>query len=377
MSKNEEAILIIAASEQDSNLYYTTRFIAPDSFIYTEIHGKKIMIMSELEIDRARKEASVDEVISTAKIIAKLRSRGVKPITTVEIIHFLFQERSISKILVPGTFPVEYADQLRKKGYGLRSKSEPFYEERVIKNKYEIKAITETQRHTERAVLKAVEVLRKSRINGRYIYYKGKRVTSEMIKQIINVSLMEAECIAAHTIISCGKQCVDPHDQGSGPLLAHQSIIMDVFPRSSQTRYFADMTRTFVKGKASEKLKKMYRTVREVQEIAFRNIKDGADGMKIHEAIMRRFEQVGFKTGEIAGRMQGFFHGTGHGVGLDIHEPPRVSRGCDILRAGEIVTVEPGLYYLDAGGVRIEDMVLVTKTGCKNLTKSPKFLEIP
>ncbi len=121
----------------------------------------------------------------------------------------------------------------------------------------------------------------------------------------------------------------------------------------------------------------MYRTFREGQEIAFRNIKDGADGMKIHEAIMHRFEQAGFKTGEIAGRMQGFFHGTGHGVGLDIHEPPRVSRGRDILKTGEVVTVEPGLYYLDAGGVRIEDMVLVTKKGCKNLTKFPKFLEIP
>jgi Xaa-Pro aminopeptidase len=152
---------------------------------------------------------------------------------------------------------------------------------------------------------------------------------------------------------------------------------MDVFPRSSHTRYFADMTRTFVKGKASEKLKKMYRAVRKGQEIAFRSIKDGADGMKIHEAIMRRFDQLGFRTGEIGGRMQGFFHGTGHGVGLDIHEPPRVSRGRDILKASEVVTVEPGLYYLDAGGVRIEDMVLVTKKGYVNLTKFPKFLEIP
>ena len=303
MTKNEEAVLIIAASEQDSNLYYATRFIAPDPFVYVEIHGKKIMIMSELELDRARKEADVDEVIPTAKIIAKLRSRSIRP-TTTEIINFLFKERNISEILVPGNFPIEYADQLRQKGYQLRSKSEPFYEKRIIKNKMEIKAISDAQRQTERAVQKAVDVLRKSKIKGRYIYFKGKRVTSEMIKQIINVSLMEADCIAAHTIVSCGKQCVDPHDQGSGPLLAHQSIIMDVFPRSSHTRYFADMTRTFVKGKASEKLKKMYRTVREGQEIAFRSIKDGADGMKIHEAIMRRFEQTGFKTGEIGGRMQ-------------------------------------------------------------------------
>src|SRR3990167_1133344 len=197
-----------------------------------------------------------------------------------------------------------------------------------------------------------------------------------MIKQVINVSLMESNCIAAYTIVSCGKQCVDPHNQGSGPLLAHESIIMDVFPHSSESRYFADMTRTVVRGKASQKLKKMYRAVEAGQEIAFQRIKDGADGMKIHDAICRYFEQLGFKTGELDGRMQGFFHGTGHGVGLDIHEPPRISRGRDILRAGEVVTVEPGLYYLDAGGVRIEDMVLVTKTGCTKLTKFPKILEI-
>ena len=98
--------------------------------------------------------------------------------------------------------------------------------------------------------------------------------------------------------------------------------------------------------------------------------------MKIHEAINRRFEALGFKTGETGGRMQGFFHGTGHGLGLDIHEPPRISRGRDILRAGMIVTVEPGLYYSDAGGVRIEDDVFVTKSGCTNLTRFPKFLEI-
>jgi Xaa-Pro aminopeptidase len=224
---------------------------------------------------------------------------------------------------------------------------------------------------------KAVEVLRKSKIKGRYIYYQGKKLTSEMMKQTLNVSLMESNCIAAHTIVSCGKQCVDPHDQGSGPLLAHQSIIMDVFPRSSRSRYFADMTRTFVKGKASEKLKKMYRAVRATQEIAFKRIRHGVDGSKIHDAIRRYFESLGFKTGEMGGRMQGFFHGTGHGLGLEIHEPPRISLGRDILKTGEVVTVEPGLYYLDAGGVRIEDDVVVTKTGCKNLTKFPKFLEIP
>ncbi|MBI4395272.1 MAG: aminopeptidase P family protein, partial [Candidatus Omnitrophica bacterium] len=305
-----------------------------------------------------------------------LKDRGVKPITETEIVHFLLKERRAEKLLVPADFPIEYADQLRAKGYSIRFKRDPFFEKRMVKTQSEIKAISETQRATERAVKEAIQILKKSKIKGRFLIYQGKKLTSEFVKQIINVSLMESDCIAAHTIVSCGKQCVDPHNQGSGPLLAHQSIIMDVFPHSSQSRYFADMTRTVVRGKASEKLKKMYRAVREGQEIAFDRIRDGADGAKIHEAIARHFERLGFKTGEIGGRMQGFFHGTGHGVGLDIHEPPRISRGRDILRAGVVITVEPGLYYLDTGGVRIEDMVLVTKTGCKNLTKFPKILEI-
>jgi Xaa-Pro aminopeptidase len=377
MSQNQEAVLMIAASEADSNLYYATRFMAPDPFIFMEVRGKKVMVMSELEIDRARKEADVDEVVPTSKIVAKLRKQGATRITTADIAAFLLKERGVSKLLVPAGFPIAYADELRAKDFHIRAKHDPFYEGRMIKTKKEIEAVTESIRHTERAIGKAAEVLRKSKIKGRYIYYQGKKLTSEMIKQVLNVSLMESGCIAAHTIVSCGKQCVDPHDQGSGPLLANESIIMDVFPRASDSRYFADITRTFVKGSASEKLKKMYRAVRAGQDIAFKQIKNGADGSKIHEAIMRYFESLGFKTGEMGGRMQGFFHGTGHGLGLDIHEPPRISMGRDILKAGEIVTVEPGLYYLDAGGVRIEDDVLVTKTGCKNLVKFPKFLEIP
>ncbi|HLD50407.1 MAG TPA: M24 family metallopeptidase, partial [bacterium] len=157
---------------------------------------------------------------------------------------------------------------------------------------------------------------------------------------------------------------------------ANQSIIMDIFPRDSETRYFADLSRTVVRGKASPKLKKMFAAVLEGQEIAFRAIRDGADGSLIHTAIQKCFENLGFKTGVQNGRVQGFFHGTGHGLGLDIHEAPRISLGKDILKTNQIVTVEPGLYYEDAGGVRLEDDVVVTKTGCLNLAKLPKVLEI-
>ena len=179
-----------------------------------------------------------------------------------------------------------------------------------------------------------------------------------------------------HTIIASGDQCCDPHNEGSGPVKAHSSIIFDIFPRSQKTGYFGDLSRTVVRGRASERLKAAYATVQAGQQIAYRNIKNGVSGRDIHQKILDLFAARGFPTGRIDGRMQGFFHGTGHGLGLDIHEPPRISPAEATLRTGHVVTVEPGLYYLGMGGVRLEDVVVVTGKGNRNLTRAPQFLEI-
>jgi Xaa-Pro aminopeptidase len=187
---------------------------------------------------------------------------------------------------------------------------------------------------------------------------------------------MERDCVAQHTIVAGGEHACDPHNEGSGPLPAGRSIIFDVFPRSAVSRYFADMSRTVVRGDVSPELKRLYDTVKDAQEEAIGKIKDGADGMRIHHGICARFEKAGYKTGVVEGRMQGYFHGTGHGVGLDIHEAPRISRTGSVLQEGHVVTVEPGLYYPGLGAVRIEDMVLVTKDGCRNLTNFPKVFEL-
>jgi Xaa-Pro aminopeptidase len=170
---------------------------------------------------------------------------------------------------------------------------------------------------------------------------------------------------------------VDPHNEGSGPIRAHSSIIMDIFPRSQRTGFFGDISRTVVRGTASERLKAAYRCVEEGQRIGFRRVRDGANAFDIHAEILQYFAGQGFPTGMVDGRMQGFFHGTGHGLGLDIHEAPGIgARSRNILKAGHVVTVEPGLYYMGMGGVRLEDVVFVTKTGCRNLVKIPKVLEV-
>jgi Xaa-Pro aminopeptidase len=246
----------------------------------------------------------------------------------------------------------------------------------MVKSEEEVEHIAATQRATEEAVEVAIAAIRAAKVgDGGFLHLDGELVTSELLKKLINVKLMESDCVGQHTIVAAGVHGVDPHDQGSGPIRANESIVMDVFPRSGRTRYFADMTRTVVKGKASPKLRAMYRAVLNAQERGIELIHDGADGKAIHAEVNRVLEKDGFATGMVGGRMQGFFHGTGHGVGLDIHEPPRVSKAGAVLRSGYVVTVEPGLYYLDAGGVRIEDLVVVTPTGSRNLTQFPKGLQ--
>jgi Xaa-Pro aminopeptidase len=292
------------------------------------------------------------------------------------VIHLVLQDAGLKDILVPPTFPFLHASRLQELGYRLRTKREPFYEQRVMKSDDEVRHIEAAQRATETAVAAAHQTLRRAEIRDNVLWLDGEMLTSERVKKLINVALMECDCVAQHTIVAGGEQACDPHDEGSGPLPAHRSIIFDVFPRSAGTRYFADMSRTVVRGTPSPELTRLYHAVKDAQEEAITKIRDGADGAAIHQGICDRFEKAGYKTGLVNGRMQGYFHGTGHGVGLDIHEAPRISRTGSLLQEGHVVTVEPGLYYPGLGAVRIEDMVLVTKDGCRNLTNYPKVFEL-
>ena len=373
---DHSATLFIAASETDSNLYYATRFIAPDPFIYLEVKGERLMVMSDLEVDRARHQATVDRVLSYSDLERRAKAQGLKDPGMIDVIHLVLQDAGLNEVLVPPTFPFLHAGRLQELGYRLRTKREPFYERRVMKSEEEVRHIEAAQRATETAVAAAHQSLRRADIRDNVLWLDGEILTSERVKKLINVALMECDCVAQHTIVAGGEQACDPHDEGSGPLPAPRSIIFDVFPRSAGSRYFADMSRTVVRGRPSPELTRLYHAVKDAQEEAITKIHDGADGAAIHQGICDRFEKSGYKTGLVNGRMQGYFHGTGHGVGLDIHEAPRISRTGSLLQEGHVVTVEPGLYYPGLGAVRIEDMVLVTKDGCRNLTDYPKVFEL-
>jgi Xaa-Pro aminopeptidase len=370
------AILIVTASERDANLYYATRFLAPDSFVFIQTATQKILLMSDLEIDRAKQQATVDVVLSYSAYDKRLKDQGMTEPKGADVIKAVLDELGMTDLVVPTNFGVELADALRERGFRISTRREPFYPERAIKSPDEVQHVLQTMRATEEAIGHAVEVIQAADIHQGQLYHEGRALTSEFIKKLINVKLMENDCIAQHTIVACGDDACDPHNEGSGPFRAHEPIVMDVFPKSSKTGYYADITRTVVKGKPSDALRRVYDKVLEGQELGLQMVKAGASGKAIHSAIQDLFEQAGYHTGVINERVQGFFHGTGHGVGLEIHEPPRISRVDDTLQPGHVVTVEPGLYYLGIGGVRIEDTVLVTSDGYENLTTFHKQFEL-
>jgi len=224
----------------------------------------------------------------------------------------------------------------------------------------------EVQRATEATLVRVLRYLR-----------SAKAPTSEKAHALIDAVLTKHGCESPEGhIVSGGKEGASPHAKGNGVLQAGEPIVIDIYPRSKKTGYFADMTRTVCIGNASAKVQKMYDAVLGAQELALSMIKPGAACVDIQKAVEEFFTDAGFITsgkGTEFAFVEGFVHGVGHGVGLNVHEAPRIGRGsADILREGDVVTIEPGLYYKKVGGVRLEDMVLVTADGCRNLTACDK-----
>jgi Xaa-Pro aminopeptidase len=375
--KSDQALLLVSASEGDSNMLYAVGFFVPDPFIFFLHKKTRYVVMSDLEIDRAKKQSQADRVLSLSLYQRKLRKMGKASPAMIDVLDLLFRERGIRSLIVPANFSALLADQLRAKGFNVQIKRDPFFAERETKTASEVKHITESLRIAKLGLEAGIRALKRAKI-GRdgFLYLKGSRLTSETLKTAVNTTMMAQGWLPSHTIISSGNQCVDPHHEGTGPIKAHTSIIFDIFPRSQKNGYFGDLSRTVVRGRASEKLKAIYATVQAGQQIGFDMIRAGVNGRDVHQKILALFDERGFPTGRIKGRMQGFFHGTGHGLGLDIHEPPRIAPVEATLRAGHVVTVEPGLYYLGIGGVRLEDVVLVTEKDNRNLTDCPQYLEI-
>ena len=373
-----ENLLIVADSERDANMLYATRLFVPDPFIFLQTAERRpLIVMSDLEIDRARREAPHCRAVSLNAYQRKLRADGIKKISLARIIREILREKKIRRAVVPDNFPFGLARDLKKLGIKLKPRTS-FFPRREIKNADEIKKISAALMMAEVGMAEGMQALRHSKIDKRrQLIYRGSPLTSERLRAVIDCAILQACGLAANTIVAGGKQACDPHERGFGRLRANEPIIIDIFPRSHATGYFGDITRTVVRGRASEVARKLYDTVLRGQKIAFEKIRAKVKTTDVHKAVQKFFVQQGYKTGRRDGRMEGFFHGTGHGLGLEIHEAPRVgASSTEILRSGHVVTVEPGLYYPEIGGVRLEDVALVTANGAKNLTRFEKVLEI-
>lgn len=372
------ATLLIAASEHDADMLYVSGMFVPDPFIAIGIKGEWHGLFSPLEVDRATKQSSFDHVHLDSPWKEKGRENGWLAGLTAVAAAFL-KERKISKIRVPGHFPLGYAEQLRSWGFQVEAAKDTLFESRIIKSETEIRHLAKAEKLTRNAMRQAEQFLAACTIGNdsllRHADVSGK-VKSKHLRSVIETYLIQHGAMPAHTIVACGRQSADPHNIGSGYLRAHQPIIIDIFPRLLSSGYWGDMTRTYVKGRASREVKKLYQTVKEGQDIGLDMVADGVVTSSIHKAITTHFDHCGFKTGVVRGKQCGFFHGTGHGVGLEIHEAPRVSTADDTLKSGHVITIEPGLYYPHLGGVRIEDMVVVSKNGHTNLTNHRRKLEI-
>ena len=373
-----ETLLMVADSERDANMLYATGLFVPDPFIYLRASGRPLVVMSDLEIDRARAQAPHCRVASLGQYRQKLRAQGILRPGLAHVVRQILREKGIRRVTVPDNFPLGLATDLEKLGVPVKARPGNFFPEREIKSAAEVRKISAALVMAEVGMAEGMQVLRTAKIGrDRRLLYHNVPLTSEKLRSVIDCAILQAGGLAANTIVAGGRQACDPHERGFGPLRAHEPIVIDIFPRSQKTGYFGDITRTVVRGRASEAVRRLYDTVYQGQKIAFRKFRANIPTGDAHRAVQEFFEQQGYKTRRRHGRMEGFFHGTGHGLGLEIHESPRVgANSTGKLQPGHVVTVEPGLYYPEIGGVRLEDVALVTNNGARNLTRFEKVLEI-
>lgn len=382
MNRSDEAFLLIGESNHHADMYHAIGFLFNDPVIYLR-HGHAggdTLVCSNFERDEAARLSTVREVITPEDLgAADLRRQALDRHTAyAETVFRLLQRYGVTAVTIAAETPVHVVDYLRPRGITVTCRPDGLRHERLVKTKLELEAIEITQRATEEAMAQAIALIAASEVRDGLLSLEGAPLTAERLRLTINIALLQYECLGEGTIVACGADAASPHHPGSGPLRPHAPIVIDIFPQHQRLRYFADMTRTVSKGDPGPDIQRMYEVTMRAQAQACGLIRPGADGQAVYEAACAVFEEAGYPTSLASGAFpsRGFLHGLGHGVGLEIHEGPALSRGHDPLAAGQVVTVEPGLYEPGRGGVRIEDLVVVTEDGCRNLTHFEKRLVV-
>lgn len=373
MKKLTGPILLVGNTEMYPDIEYATGFRAPDPLVYLQTDKSASLIVSELEYGRAVQSVKEIDVYCPRTLGLPAKKSG----RLSEWVLAILSKRRVRRVNVSPSFPVGIAEALKSAGIKVLVAKSRLFPEREIKNRYEVNRIRESQQAAVIAMRTAVSMISNSiPSNDGVLKYKGKPLTSENIKSVINKTLFDHNCLGRDTIAAGGKQAASPHETGHGKLRAGEAIVIDIFPRNMDHGYWGDLTRTVVKGEPSKKIKEIYRAVKAAQEEALKKVRPGVMCKTIHKAAADEMKKRGFKTRAVDGKSEGFIHSVGHGVGLSIHEEPSVSLNDYRLKKGNIITIEPGLYYPDIGGVRIEDTIEVTGSGWKYLVPCEKKFEI-
>ena len=368
--------LMYAASESSADLLYATKFRAPDTFAALVDGKNQFLLLSDLEVDRGRQEATHAQIDACSDFERAIRAGKKKNPPYPRVLARWLVAMDARDVTVPQDFPFWLARKLKKEGIRLKPAKGPLFPERERKSAAEVRAIEAAIRIAEAGMARAMEVLRAARPtrDGRLVAAR-RLLTSERLRTEIELAVVRAGGEArGDTIVAGGEQACDPHCRGSGPLRADELIIIDIFPRDHRSGYYGDITRTVVRGHANDAQRRLWETCLAGQKMALERMKPGVAGGPLHEDIKSFFTAEGYPTEIRGGRWQGFFHGTGHALGLEIHESPRFAAAT--FRPGQVMTVEPGIYLPGTGGVRHEDVVVVTKDGIRLLTSAPKPLEI-
>ena len=373
-------VLIYGDTLRSPELRHEVAVPIPDPFLYAERNGRRVVAIHSLEVPRVRGigldvlswddlgwEELLDQGISRDELYLHVAERACRSLEVVSAV-------------VPPGFPVELADHLRGAGLELTVDREAFTRRRRVKNEAELEGIRRAQRAAEAAMDVARGLLRSADASGDVLMLDGEPLTCERVKQEIGEVFTAHDMAADELIVSHGGQSAIGHDMGSGPISPGEPIVIDLWPKDRETGCHADMTRTYCVGEPPEELVEYHGLVKRALDEAIAGVRGGAAGHELYRATCELFSEHGYKTlltkdlGETL--EEGFFHGLGHGVGLEVHEDPGMGLApASPLVAGDVVTVEPGLYRPGFGGCRLEDLVLVTEDGCENLTDYPYDLE--
>jgi Xaa-Pro aminopeptidase len=372
---------LIDASQEDANQLYLSGFTGPDPFLTLYADGEVHVLVSGLEYGRAKTEAAADTVERHADYDYEYGGREER----YNMYAAFVRDKGVESVSMPPRGPVGTADAMRERGVAVAVDGDDLLQEvRAVKTDEEVDAIRAAQRANEAAMRAAEALLADADVADEsddaetgVLLADGEPLTSERVTEEIEVTLLRHGCALDETIVAGGAQAADPHNRGSGPLRANEAIIIDIFPRSKATKYNADMTRTFCVGEPSTTLREWYDLTERALDAALDAVEPGATGADVHAAACEVYEDAGEPTFRTDPETEtGFIHSTGHGIGLDVHESPRLASGGGELEVGHVITVEPGLYDPDVGGVRIEDLVVVTEGGYENLTEYPITFEV-